>query len=129
MNKYQNGKIYTLRSHQTEKIYIGSTIQPLSQRFHHHKSKCKITNISSKEIFKFDDAYIELLESYPCNNKEELNKREGELIRLNKEKCVNICIAGRSIHDYKVERVNCNVCNLEISRNCLKRHINNIHKN
>jgi hypothetical protein len=31
-NKYQHGKIYTIRSFQTDKFYIGSTTQPLSKR-------------------------------------------------------------------------------------------------
>jgi len=97
INKYQNGKIYTIRSHQTDLFYIGSTIQKLYQRFSKHKHSL---NSLSKEIIKYDDAYIELLEFFPCNNKDELNKREGELIRLHKNKCVNIRIEKRSDHEY-----------------------------
>jgi hypothetical protein len=29
----------------------------------------------------WNDWYIELYENYPCENKEQLNKREGEIIR------------------------------------------------
>ena len=36
-NKYKNGKIYTIRSNQCEKYYIGSTIQRLSKRLYEHK--------------------------------------------------------------------------------------------
>jgi hypothetical protein len=47
------------------------------------------------------DCYIELYENYNCNSIEELNKREGEIIRvigtLNKE------IAGRTKTEYDEE--------------------------
>jgi predicted GIY-YIG superfamily endonuclease len=39
---YKNGKIYAIRSHQTDEIYIGSTTQSLSKRFSNHKSKYKL---------------------------------------------------------------------------------------
>lgn len=93
INKYHQSKIYTIRSYQTDKFYIGSTYNNLSKRFSCHKSdynrnledQCK-----SKIIFDYGNAYIELLENFKCNDRNELNKREGELIRLNKEKCVNL---------------------------------------
>ena len=59
---FANGKIYSIRSHQTEKIYIGSTTQSLAVRFGGHKRQ----NCSSQQILQFDDAYIELIENYPC---------------------------------------------------------------
>ncbi len=71
---FQNGKIYAIRSHQTDKVYIGSTTQPLSVRFGEHKRM----NCSSREIMKFEDCYIELLEEFACENKMQLNRREGE---------------------------------------------------
>lgn len=92
MCDYQNGKIYAIRSPQTNKIYIGSTTQSLRKRFSLHK--CDNYNpkrndkvCTSKDIMDFEDAYIELLELFPCNTKEELNKREGELQRFHN--CVN----------------------------------------
>ena len=107
MNKYQNGKIYCIRSPSTDKIYIGSTIeQYLSNRFGGHNRDYKRflngnrKNVSSFEIIKLGDAYIELLEAYPCNSKLELCKKEGELIRLHSDNCVNRCIAGRTRKDY-----------------------------
>ena len=87
---FANGKIYAIRSHQTEQIYIGSTCQPLYKRFHQHKRK----PCSSSQILQFEDAFIELLEEFPCVNKMQLNRREGELIRLHN--CVNQQIAGRT---------------------------------
>ena len=47
----------------------------------------------------FDDFYIELYENYPCNSKEELNKREGEVIR--EIGTLNSNIAGRTKEEYK----------------------------
>ena len=100
MSNYQNGKIYCLRSHQTDKIYIGSTIQKLYRRMNSHKNTYKngLDNTTSKEILCYDDCYIELLENYPCNSKEELHKREGELIK--QMDCVNIMTAGRKWKEY-----------------------------
>ena len=98
-NKYNNGKIYTIRSYKTDKFYIGSTIQPLYKRFNEHKTD-KNCNMTSKIIIEYGDAYIELLENFSCNNKEELNKREGELIRLHKDNIVNKYINGRTKEEW-----------------------------
>ena len=100
MVNYARGKVYAIRSHKTDKIYIGSTCRPLANRMSDHRSSyrrwkaAKLNKISSYEVLEHGDAYIELLESYPCGSKEELNRREGQLIR--KMNCVNRCIAGRT---------------------------------
>ena len=104
-NKYKNGKIYCIRSYQTDKKYYGSTVQILSQCFGGHKryymnykyGDIKL-NFTSFEILKYDDAYIELVELFPCNLKCELNRRKGFFIRNND--CVNKNIAGRSKKEY-----------------------------
>ena len=96
---YKNAKIYALRSHQTELIYIGSTASTLVKRFYHHKHKNNIC--TAREILKYADAYIELLEAFPCGSKIELHKREGELIRTNN--CVNKNIAGRTLCEYNAD--------------------------
>ena len=104
---YKNGKIYAIRSHQTDQIYIGSTCSPLSKRLYQHKANYKgylnkkYHYASSHEITQYDDAYIELLEECPCENKIQLYKKEGELIRENN--CVNKHIAGRTIKENKRE--------------------------
>ena len=36
INKYNSSLIYTIRSHQTNKYYIGSTTQSLSRRLSEH---------------------------------------------------------------------------------------------
>jgi hypothetical protein len=90
MVNYENAKIYKLWSPEGEDIYIGSTIQMLCQRkakhFYNYKNNltCK-----SKIIYeKYNDVRIELLECCPCDNKEELHKKEGQYIR-NNSNCVN----------------------------------------
>src|SRR3990167_8898674 len=104
MVNYSNSKIYTIRSYSTDMVYIGSTTQSLSVRMAEHRCDYKrylagkFNNVTSFEIVKFDDAYIELLEDYPCNSTEQLHKREGELIR--NTKCVNKNIAGQGKKEY-----------------------------
>ena len=104
---YENGVIYTLRSHQTDKIYIGSTTQPLYKRIHQHKRNLKawkngkFSYVSSFELMKYDDVYIELLEIFPCSSKMELHKREGELQR--EIDCINKNVAGRKMNEYRFD--------------------------
>ncbi|ARF11778.1 hypothetical protein Klosneuvirus_2_214 [Klosneuvirus KNV1] len=105
---YQNGKIYKLTSNQTTDIYIGSTAQKsLKSRLNAHKTvykQCKDQNnldeITSCKLVCYDDCKIELIENYPCNNSDELKKREGYWIK-NTPNCVNKVIAGRTRQEYK----------------------------
>ena len=102
MPNYQNGKIYAIRSHQTTNIYIGSTTRPLSQRLGKHRiSYNDNTGITSKHILQYPDYYIELLETYPCNSKDELEKKEGEYIRQFKDICVNVKYPNRTPAEYR----------------------------
>ena len=104
--KRQTGYIYSIRSHQTDNYYIGSTFGPLRQRLFIHKSQLKKYNesngnyITSFEILKYSDAYIELVETYENINKMELQKNEGEYIRKNIN-CINKNIAGRTRDEYR----------------------------
>ena len=99
---YQNGKVYAIRSHSTDKIYIGSTTQLLFKRLSGHVVDYKRNNgVSSSEILKFNDCYIELLCDYPCERREQLCAKEGEYIRQYKDKCVNRFIAGRNVKEYR----------------------------
>ncbi len=89
VNKYNHSKIYKICSKLTDKIYIGSTTQTLSQRLSEHISHYKLyvkTNtkhITSYEIIKLGDYYITLIEENNFNNRQQLFKREGEVIKLN----------------------------------------------
>jgi sensor c-di-GMP phosphodiesterase-like protein len=86
MPDYSKGKIYTIRCHSNDKlIYVGSTIQSLPVRLGGHKRQ-KDTSISKyitnpENFTTWDDWYIELYEMYQSNCREELNKREREVIR------------------------------------------------
>jgi hypothetical protein len=51
--------------------------------------------------YGIDNCKIELVEAYPCENKEELRKREGYWIKL--EECVNKTVAGRTQREYYVD--------------------------
>jgi hypothetical protein len=97
MPNYQNGKVYSIRSHsRPDLVYVGSTTQPLSKRFGEHKKPSNKT--SSKQIIDIGDAYIELIENCACENREQLLKREGEIIRS--MNCVNTQIAGRTSQEW-----------------------------
>jgi len=106
MPNYQNGKIYSIRSHLTDDVYIGSTIETLAKRLFNHKRYYKRWLITKKlytTSFKIiekdpENCYIELVENYPCNSKNELERREGETIR--NTTCVNKNIAGRTKKEY-----------------------------
>ena len=99
MVKYQNGKIYTIRCRSDDTlIYVGSTTRALSQRMTEHRSNCKLGKCVSLYDYivndDWGDWYIELYEVYPCNSKEELLKKEGDIIR--QIGTINKCIAGRT---------------------------------
>lgn len=87
MPDYSTAKIYTVRCRTNHTlIYVGSTVERLSTRFCKHKAS-KSTSLSLfinniENNTSWDEWYIELYELYPCNNREELCKREGEIIRL-----------------------------------------------
>jgi hypothetical protein len=108
MPDYKNSKIYTIRCRDDPTlIYVGSTTQQLSQRWTDHKKNAQNPKIHdyTMKVYEcmrnnnFDSFYIELYEDYPCDNKEQLTKREGQIIRelgtLNKQ------IAGRTLQEYK----------------------------
>jgi hypothetical protein len=160
INKYQNGKIYSIRSHNFDKYYIGSTCIRLSQRLYtHEKARKDFIRTGNKRhltscniVLEKDNYYIELLENFPCNTKDELHKREGELIRLHKKDLVNVVIAGRKMKDWYVDnreeqivkkrekwhsgegakanelrrntKVLCECCEMEIRKDSMKDHLN-----
>jgi hypothetical protein len=105
MPDYSKGKIYTIRCRtDATLIYVGSTIQPLAKRWGLHK--CYSLKQPETLIYKtmnndWGNWYIELYELFPCNSKEELLKKEGEIIRLIGN--LNSKIAGRTIKEYRDE--------------------------
>jgi hypothetical protein len=88
------GIVYKISSPSTDKIYIGSTIQPINYRFSYHKGK--YNTCSSKEIINYKNAIIEPIEEIEYNTLFDLRKRERYYIDLNREKCVNIVIPNKT---------------------------------
>ena len=105
MCNFQEAKIYQIKSNQSDEVYVGSTTKKLSRRFNVHKANYKHylagkgRYVTSFKIIEYGDAYIELLEDYPCNSKSELEHREAELIR--ELDCVNKFIPGRTKKQYR----------------------------
>ena len=104
MVDYSKGKIYKIVCNKTGKIYIGSTVSKLSKRLSQHKEKYKkyLNNtyhfLTSFEILKNDNFQIVLIENIPCNNREELLRRERYYMENNK--CVNQKIPIRENKEY-----------------------------
>ena len=98
MPDYQKTKIYQIWSPNSEKVYVGATTQSLSMRMVEHRKPSSSTS-SSKIIIDLGDAKIELLQQFPCDNKMESDKKEGEYIR--KLDCVNKTIIGRTGKEWR----------------------------
>ncbi len=86
MPNYKNGKIYSVRCYNLNDdtlVYIGSTTQTLSKRWGDHKLNFKTGAHLPyhKLVVDMNDWYIQLEEEYPCDNKEQLEKREFEIMR------------------------------------------------
>ena len=84
MLNYQNGKINSVRCYNDDTlIYIGSSTQSLPKRWGDHTKYFKYGNSLPfhKLIVDIKDWYIQLEEEFPCDNKEQLEKREFEIMR------------------------------------------------
>ena len=117
---YQNGKIYLIRSKESnDAVYVGSTVQKLCVRWAGHKRSCK--NTPQRRIYKYmnenggaDKFYIEHYENYPCNSKEELEKREYEVMRefnLNEMRLQNVQYYQKSKCIHECQAYRCPFCN------------------
>ena len=108
---YQNGKVYKIESHLGDKVYIGSTTKKyLSQRMTAHRKNYNQWKNHKRDLttsfLMFDEYGVEncnivLLESYPCNSKDELTSREAHYIRT--LQCINKCIPGRTSRQYDID--------------------------
>lgn len=87
IKNYENSKIYIVRNTENDKVYIGSTTQSLSKRMAEHRWKLSNKQVERCRLYvamkqlgvsKF---YIELIEEFPCSNRERLLAREGYFIR------------------------------------------------
>jgi len=94
------GYIYALKSKNNENVYIGSTKQKLKNRLNNHIQSYKRYTIgrnhyiTSFEVLKHNDCFIELLDELEFNDIKELLKLEGQYIK-NHINVINKCIAGR----------------------------------
>ena len=101
MPNYQEGKIYKIYNAVNDDIYVGSTTRKLSERMAEHRKPYNIKRHENLPIYKafiefgVESFFIELIEKCPCNDKEELRKKEGEYIRQLKPS-LNKFIAGRT---------------------------------
>jgi hypothetical protein len=102
MVNYELGKIYKIVS--GDLVYIGSTCEPtLARRMATHKGnyrKWKKDNkqyLTAFKVLENDDAYITLVELYPCKSSDELHARERFYIESTK--CVNKNIPGRTTNE------------------------------
>ena len=98
MNKYQQGKIYKLINNKMPNmVYYGSTYNTLEKRILTHNASSNIC--TSRVLYEYGNVEIILVENYPCNNRHELELREGYYIKNNE--CINRYIAGRSRKEYR----------------------------
>ena len=93
---YKNGKIYKLINDDLGLTYYGSTATTLTKRLCSHKSKSKTNTNKCKSKLLFTGGAVEifLVEAFPCENKDQLSKRERFYIESNE--CVNKHIPGRT---------------------------------
>ncbi len=101
---YKNARIYQIRNNVDDDVYVGSTCQALSKRMDYHRRDLKHKNGQSVFHQKMrelgvDCFYIELIEECPCENREQLRKREGHYIR--EIGTLNMKQAGRDLKQYK----------------------------
>jgi len=88
-------------------VYIGSTTQTLNKRFIGHKHDAiRNAPCKSKELFQYGDAYIELIENYPCKTIEELHKRESEIMKTTPNLINKVMPGVRTIDPDKKEKDN-----------------------
>ena len=112
MPDYSKGVIYTIRYKLDDSLlYVGSTTQPLYKRWGDHKKHAYCEKHSGynmalcqkiRETNDIDNWYIELYEKIPCNNIDELHKKEGEIQRELKPS-LNVRIENRTRKEYRDE--------------------------
>ncbi len=105
--EYKNGRIYQIRNNVDDDVYVGSTCQPLSKRMAKHRESITGKATLNRPLYVkmrelgVDCFYIELIEECPCENKEQLRKREGHFIR--EIATLNSNQAGRTHQEWQEE--------------------------
>ena len=103
------GKIYIIKSKNAPYFYIGSTTKSLVRRLWQHKKKSRFNRLTSSQIIRAGDYYIELLEEVNCSTKEELEAIEYQVMdELSADGTLfNYCVnrrrqSGASSHRFSV---------------------------
>lgn len=96
MPNYSEGKIYKLTC-ETGKVYVGSTIRSLKRRYGNH-----ITEKNNCTTKDFINPKIELIETYPCETKEQLLWKEREYIE--NTECINKVMPIASTEEKRNQR-------------------------
>lgn len=133
---YANGKIYIIRNTENDKVYIGSTTQPLCKRMALHRRDARTEQCINRALYKaftqigVDKFSIELLEEYPCDNVEQLLAREGHFIRQHQSHIsgYNKKLEGRGLKEYLEENKEKILQKKIIYREGHKEHISNYMK-
>jgi hypothetical protein len=97
MPDYSKGKIYRIVCNETGEQYIGSTIQSLSRRLAKHVWESKNNQehgCKSFPIIQRGNYQMVLVEEYPCENKNQLDRRERHFIEATD--CLNKYIPSRT---------------------------------
>jgi hypothetical protein len=125
-NRYQQGKIYTIRNYVDDEVYVGSTCMPLAKRLYGHKIKSK-NNYSNMSLYKhvqkiggWDQFYIELYENYPCATIQDLYQRRGQVQRKLKSS-LNKAIPEKDPQEYGSQVIACE-CGQTMRRDYLSWH-------
>lgn len=110
---YSKGKIYIIRNTENDMVYVGSTSQRLCERMAKHRNdgKGRLSHLPLYQAFNelgVQHFYIELIENYPCENIEQLLRKEGEWIRQYNsfENGYNGSVAGRNIKQWREQNKN-----------------------
>lgn len=107
---YKVGRVYKITSPHTDKVYIGSTVQTLEDRFSKHKYKfqkfkagnCRYVTVF--EILEKGDATIELVKEYENITEKKLRLKEGKKIKNSENSC-NKQIPGRTDAEYYCDTI------------------------
>lgn len=97
---FSKGKIYKITNDFNDDVYVGSTCDTLQKRFSYHKSDSMKESNKNWLLYKltneigFERFRIDLIEDYPCEDKQALRLREGYWIR--EIGTLNKLIAGRT---------------------------------
>jgi len=133
MEKYQRGKVYAIICRKTGQKYIGSTCETtLARRLAKHVEAYKYYKEGNRvcmsyDIIKNGNYYIVLLETFPCNSKDELRMCEQKHMDLCE--CINKVKAYISEEDIKQQQHEWYKKNIEMIKEKSKQYaIKNIDK-